>query len=344
MDVDRILAGVPEPATAARLVQWVGNVRSRLTAEQRTAIDRWFNDVPLDSGAQNAFRANQLDIDTLSRLAHRLGRREREPVRLGEKAAPIARVLESARERPTVASTIVWHLLGSTEPELASHLIQSIRERAGLPGIRQRIERAEIPSKPDISWFDDRQMEDAAVWAENIPAPIATTLAGTIERVEEQRASANVQITSLVPFLRRVASFVLTLSKGGLDPLGFALSPNAQLVADPPLSKRIEVATWSRSVGRTMSLRGQMLIASIDVASPWPLVLEVIASDLGRGASGAFGIAMRLRGEAALPPTPQPAPLLLCIPGEPIELLGARFERWSQRAYPHAVDAWRGFA
>jgi hypothetical protein len=86
-----------------------------------------------------------------------------------------------------------------------------------------------------------------------------------------------------------------------------------------------------------------MMILTIAVEAPWPLTLEVIASELGRGVSGAFGIVMRLCGEMALPST-LPAPMLLCIPEEPIELLGARFERWSQRAYPHAVDAWRAFA
>ncbi|MGE3459014.1 MAG: hypothetical protein AB7O24_28115 [Kofleriaceae bacterium] len=115
------------------------------------------------------------------------------------------------------------------------------------------------------------------------------------------------------------------------------------MVSDPPIDTRMEVAHWARTVGRTLCLRGQMVIMTIDVAAPWPLALEVIASELGRGISGAFGIVMRLRGHIALPAT-QAAPLLLCVPDESIELRGARFERWCQRAYPHAVAPWRTVA
>lgn len=342
MDVNRL--AVAEPASSVRLQRWVVDARSRLTSDQKTAIDRWFNDVPFDSGALNAFRADQLDVETLSRLAQKLGKRQRDGVQLGENAAPIRGLLDTARERPAVASAVVWQLLGRTEPQLASHLIHAIRERAALPGLRQPIESAELPVKPDVTWFDDRQMEDAAVWAEHIPAPTASNLAAAIEHTESQRAFTGMQINVLVPFLQRVASFISTLSANGLDPLGFPLARDAQLVADPQFSRRLEVVAWGRSVGRTISLRGQMLILSIGVTAPWPLTLEIITSDLGRGASGALGITMRLRGESDLPPTPQPAPVLLHLPGEPVEILGGRFERWSQRAYPHAVDAWRRFA
>lgn len=344
VDVARVLANVAEPSSSVRLAQWIGSVRARLTQDQRTSMERWFNDVPLDSGALNAFRANQLDVLTLSRIAQRLGRRDRKTIDLRERASPVATLVASAVNRPAVTSTIIWHLLGATEPELASHLIHAIRERAGLPGLRRRIEPAELPVKPEVTWFDDRQTEDAAAWAEKIPAPIATTLADAIAHVEAQRASSNTQVTKLVPFLQRTASFILTLSTQKVDPLGFALSRNARLVVDPPLTTRMDVAAWGRSVDRMLSLRGQMAILGIDVVSPWPLTLEIIATDLGRGASGALGVVMRLRGDVALPPTAEAAPVLLCMPDEPMEVLGGRFERWSQRAYPHAIDPWRAFA
>lgn len=343
MDVGRILASIVEPATSTGLLRWVDSVRARLVPHQRVAMDRWFHDSPFDSSAQQAFRAGQLDTTALAFYAKQLGGSNRADVSL-ENAASIARVFAVAHERPALASTLVWHLLGSGHPELASNLIQAIRERARLPGMRRRIEKAELPAKPELSWFDDRQIEDAAEWAEHIPVPPASTLVEAISLVEAQRAAASAHIATLVPFVQRIASFLLTLSRSSLDPLGFALSTNAQLAADPPLARRTEVAAWGRSVGRTLCLRGQMMIMSIDVAAAWPLALEVITSELGRGATGGLGIVMRLRGDAPLPPQQRPAPVLLCVPGEGIDVLGARFERWSQRAYPHAVDAWRGYA
>jgi hypothetical protein len=342
VDVNRILASTSEPATSTGLLRWVDGVRKRLVPEQLSAMERWFNDSPFDAAAQQAFRAGRLDTAALSFYAQRLGRNKPRALRVD--ASSIARVFDVAHERPALASTLVWHLLGTDEPELASNLIQSIRERARLPGLRHRIEKAELPSKPELSWFDDRQLEDAAEWAEHIPAPPALTLAAATAAVEAQRATASVQIAVLVPFVQRIASFLLSLSKSSLDPLGFRLSPEAQLVVDPPLPRRVEIVRWGRTVGRTLCLRGQMMIMSIGVAAPWPLALELVTSELGRGATGALGIVMRLRGDVSLPPSAQPARVLLCLPGEPFETLGARFERWSLRAYPHAVDVWRGYA
>ncbi len=340
MDVSRILGGVPEPASTVRLQRWMGEVRDRLVPAQRRSMERWFNDAPFDAGALQAFRNGHLDVAVLSQLASRLTRVDR-TVRIDENSAPIARIFEVAHERPAVASTLVWHLLGATAPELASHLIQGIRERARLPGLRNPIASAEIVNKLDTAWFEHRQIEDTATWMENIPTAPADTLADAIAQTEAQRAATGTSITELVPFVRQLASFLLSISTASLDPLGFALSSDAQLVADPPLAKRIEIATWARSAHRSICLRGQLMVMSIGVKAPWPLALEVITCELGRGSSGAFGILLRLSSDVTVP-SPTQAPLFLCIPDEPIQQRGARFERWSQRAYPHAVDAWRG--
>jgi len=340
MDVNTILAR--EPASSARLQRWLEVVRARLAPAQLAAMERWGNTAPFAAGAQAAFRDGQVDVTTLMNVAHQLGRAPRDRAWLAERTGELPRVFEAARERPAVASALVWNWLGEAEPQLASNLVQAIRERAGLPGLRRRLEVAEAPSAVDVAWFGDRQVEDAAAWLEHVPAPHAATLSATIAAIEAQRAAVATPITELAPFLRQVASFVVLLSTRALDPLGFPLSRDVSLVLDPPLAQRVELASWARSVQRAPCLRGQMIVMTLAVAAPWPLALEVIASELGSGTSGAFGVVMRLRAEVALPPGPQ-VPLLLCVPGEPIEERGARFERWSQRAYPHAVDAWRAW-
>lgn len=344
MDVDRILASAFEPSTSRRLQVWVKGAQARLSPEQRTATERWVSTAPFEAGAMQALRTRQLDARYLRALAERLERRRlTKEERFAERAAPIARLFDLAPERPILASTLVWHSLGATAPKLASALIHVFRERAGLPGLRRSLDPKQLPARPDSTWFEDRQFEDAAEWAEYIPAPRGSTLAEAITRVEQQRTTTGATITELVPFIQRTASFLQSLSRRSIDPIGFALAQQASLIGDPPLAKRFEVASWGRTVGRTLCLRGQMMIMTIAVQAPWPLAVEVIASELGRGVTGAFGILMRLRGEMALPST-LPAPVMLCLPGEEIEQRGARFERWSQRAYPHAVDAWRAFA
>ena len=341
MDVARILERTSEPDTTARLQAWLAAARARMTPAQHEAMERWFNASPFDSGAQQAFRADRFDPPLLTQLAKRFAARRDAQPRLPDATAAIPEVMRIAHERPATASALVWHVLGATAPELASNLVQAIRERAMLPGLRRRIAAGEPPATPDSTWFADRQLEDAAAWAENVPAPVAPTLAEAIERTVAQRAAGGANVHELVPFVRQVASFLLALSRARRDPLGFALATDAQLVADPPLERRLEIAAWARTVQRAVCLRGQMLVLVIGVQAPWPLVLELIACEPGRGASGALGVLLRLRGAAPLPPGPE-APLLLCLPGEPVEQRGARFERWAQRAYPHAVDAWRG--
>ena len=342
MDVARLLAGSPEPQTTAPLQAWVATVRARLSPAQRTTMERWFNDAPFDVGAQQGFRQDRFDAAFLAHLAHRLAAQPR-ALHLAAHEAAIAQIMAVAHERPAVASAFIWHLLGASAPELASNLVQAVRERAGLPGLRARITSAEHAAKPNATWFDDRHLEDAAAWAEHIPTSPTTSLADAIAQTEAQRAATGANIHELVPFVQQLAGFLVSISTAALDPLGFPLSRDAQLVADPPLATRMEIATWARTVRRSVCLRGQMLVLRLGVHAPWPLSLEVIACELGRGVSGAFALLLRLRGELAVPPATQ-APVLLCLPGEPIERRGARFERWAPRAYVHAVDAWRGFA
>lgn len=97
MDVSRILGGVGEPASTARLQRWMGEVRGRLVPAQRHAMERWFNDAPFDAGAQQAFRNGHLEVAVLSQLASRLARADR-AVRIDESAAPIARIFNVAHE------------------------------------------------------------------------------------------------------------------------------------------------------------------------------------------------------------------------------------------------------
>lgn len=340
MDVTAMVAR--EPASSARLQRWLEAVRTRLAPAQLAAMERWGNTAPFDASAQQAFRHAQLDLATLRKVARHVGRAPSDRVELAERASQVQRVFETAREQPAVASALVWHWLGEAEPQLASNLVHAIRERAGLPGLRRRLENTDAPTAVDVTWFADRQVEDAATWIEHIPPPHAATLASSIVAVEAQRAAVAAPIAELAPFLHRVATFLVLLSTRALDPLGFNVSREVSLVIDPPLAQRLELASWARSVRRTPCLRGQMILMKLAVDAPWPLEIEVIACELGRGASGAFGLMMRLRGDVALPPGPQ-APVLLCVPGESIEERGARFERWSQHAYPLAVAAWRAW-
>lgn len=329
-----------EPSSSSRLRRWLEAVRGRMVPEQLIAMERWGNTSLFDAGALQVIREERLDLATLANVAHQLRNEPGHRVVLPEQAGQLPRVFELARDQPAVASALVWHWLRDSEPQLGSLLVQALRERAGLPGLRRRLEAGGAPGSVDVLWFSDRQIEDAAAWIEHVPAPQAATLAATIAGVEAQRAAVTAPITELAPFLRQVASFLVLLSTRALDSLGFKLSRDVSLVVDPPLAQRIEIAGWARSVGRAPCLRGQMTVMTLATAAPWPLKLEVIASELGRGASGAFVVMMRLRGDVALPQGPQ-APLFLCVPGEPLEERGARFERWSQYAYPHAVDAWR---
>ena len=346
MDVSELVRRFVEPPSTVQVRALIGDASHGLDPEQRVAVERWSNDVPLEQGLLRALRHQELAPAAMHKHASRLARRPQDVSPLDERVGHLAHLLDFAVERPATVSAIAWHWLGASHPDLATHVVQLIRERAGLPGVRERLTADEPYSRSGgdaihVAWFADRQLEDAASWLEHVPAPAADTLAAATRANEARRAQQRA-ILELTPFLRQVASFVLHLSRRELDPLGFPLGSDAQLHVDPPLAQRLELAAWARRARRTLCLRGQLIVMPIRVEAPWPLSLEVIAAELGCGGRG-FGLIMRLRGDASVPAATM-APVFLHLPAESIEERGARFERWLSRAYPHAVDAWRAWS
>jgi len=344
VDVSEFLARSIEPVCTAHAKALYGESLARLDSMQRLAMERWSNAVPMQPGVLKALRNDEIDIASLERHAITLDRSGRCSIGIDSRMSALPLVLSAAVTSPAVASALVWNWLTS-EPNLASHLVQHIRDRAGLPGLRRRIEAGEPRSMHGdplhIAWFADRQLDDLARWIEHVPASAGNTLAAAIENTEAQRAAGrDVRFSDIVPFVRQVASFLLHLSQRDLDPLGFSLAPDAQLDVDPPLEQRLEIAAWARRSRRTLCLRGQLMVMSIAVSAPWYLVLEVIVSELGRGTSPAIGLMLRLRGKVTAPSRSE-LPLFLCLPTESVDERGARFEHWLSTAYSYAVDEWR---
>ncbi|MDX2091709.1 MAG: hypothetical protein SFX73_27865 [Kofleriaceae bacterium] len=330
-----------EPSSTRRVRELLARVRARLGAQQRDAMERWDLAAAWDGATLAELRADKLDLATLQRLAGKLASHSPSERILDVRVAALPQVMQFAAQRPAAVSALVWTWLGREHASLASHLIHVIRERAGLPGLRRTI-GADEPLAVEPSWFADRQLEDAARWLAVLPPPPAATVADTVAASEAQRAAAErIAVGELALFLRRAAAFFVHLSAAGVDPLGFTLGREAQLDVDPPISQRLEIAAWARSVGPVLCVRGQLVVLRIPVVdAPWALALEMIAAELGRGLGGGAGLMLRLRGDGVDVPARR-APLLLCLPGEPVDELGARFERWLAHAYPWAVDAWR---
>lgn len=344
MDVREFLARSAEPVGTAHAKTLYGESLARLDSGQRLAMERWSNRVPMQPGVLQALRNGEIDIASLERHAIKLDRSGRDRIGIDDRMRALPLVLSRAATSPAVASALVWNWLAS-EPNLASHLLQHIRESAGLPGLRRTIEAGEPRSMPGdplhIAWFAGRQLDDLARWIEHVPASEGDTLAAAIENTEAQRVvGGDVRFSDIVPFTRQVASFLLHLSQRDLDPLGFSLARDAQLEVDPPIERRLEIAAWARRSRRTLCLRGYLMVMCIAVSAPWPLVLEVIVGELGRGASPAIGLMLRLRGEVTAPSGAE-SPLFLCLPTEAVDERGARFERWLSTAYSYAIDEWR---
>ncbi len=330
-----------EPTLTARLRLFLDDVRNRLDDQQRNAIEIWEQTRPLDSSVLAHLRVS-LDPQQLERMGRRLVERAGGVFQPIVGANDIATVVMDGRERPAVASTMLWRSLAPAHHALASHLIQIVRERAALPPLRRVIETAELAhvGPAIVTWFADRQLEDACVWMENIPPPVAGTLIETKTVIEARRAHAlQVPVDSLVPFVRRAASFLLQLSTRAVDPVGLALGSDAQLDTNPTIERRMEIARWARSAGHTICVRGQMLALTIPLRSTAPHTLQLIAAEPGHGACG--GVAFLLRLLAVEVPQLSAAPTMLCLPDEEIEERGARFERWLSVAYPQATQAWR---
>jgi hypothetical protein len=345
MDLAAMIDKLPEPRTTADLGAFVAAARARLAPGQLAALDGIARFGALQPDVMHAMREGRIDVDALRRFSKRLAKDDREQPVPVVRQRPIARVLEHAATKPAVTSAVVWQLLGAHDPAVASHLVQLVRERAGLPTLRRLIAADEPRSLTaqalHVPWFVDRQCEDAAAWAEDLPAVDDETLAATSAANAGQRAAApRIPRQELVAFLQQAAKLLLHLSTRKLDPLGFPLERNAQLVVDPPLAVRLELATWARRAGHAVCLPGELVIAHIPIRAPWPLALELVAVELGRGICGGAGLLLRIRGTEVFA-APTRAPMMLCLPGEPIEERGGRCERWLAWAYPHAVDAWR---
>ncbi len=334
---------LPEPPVTQRLRTLLDEVRARLGDAQRRAIDAWNQPRGLDAAVLLRFR-NSVDAAAVEQMAKRLAYRAKRIAHRVEHSSDIREVVDHAAERPAATSAILWRLNGANNASLTSHLIQIVRERAGLPALRQVIHASEptvLDGVPQVAWFADRQLEDACGWMENVPPPTVGTLVELADTIAVERTrSQRISIESLVPFVKRAASLFLHLSTRGLDPLGFGLAADAQLDVDPSISQRLEVSHWARSAGRAICPRGHMLTLTIPIQTTAPHVLQLIAAELGNGLCGGLAFLLRLLGPANVPPLSR-APVMLCLPDDTIDERGARFERWLKVAYPHATQAWR---
>jgi hypothetical protein len=351
------LFGVAEPVATERLRALLSGGRARLTPGQLAALAAWEESRPLDRSTMTALQVGPIDPDRLRKLAADLARRRHGSARAatGDRFDRVPSVLAHAAASPAVASAILWTWLAARDGgAFAGHLVQRVRELAGLPGIRRRLVASDpalhgasndLPAL--VAAFLDHQLEDACAWMEHVPPPLTTADAAPLSRqqaaIEDMRAQApRVTATELAGFARLAATFLVQLSARRLDPLGYSLGREIQLDADPALERRIEIASWALGAGRSLCLRGQMFVVAIPVSAPWPLRLELIAAELGRGACGGLGMVLRIAGEAPIAMTER-APMLLCFPGEPAEERGPRFERWLADAYPAATRAWRAW-
>jgi hypothetical protein len=300
-------------------------------------MERWGSVRPFDAGVLFKLQPRVWDVGTLRRCIAIL---EPAPATsaFDARVAALVTLIAFAPERPAVVSAIVWQWFGRELPAFAAHVLYAVRERAGLPAISHR-HTADEPSTVD--GFADRQLDDIARWFEHVPAPIAATLAEAVAATETQRATADrVGVAELAAFMRHSAQFFHVIAQRGLDPLGFALSRSAALVVDPSPDERLALTAWARGAGHAICPRGNLVVMRIAIDAPWACALELVAAELGSGGCGGAGLLLRLRGDVPVAPT-RPQLLLLCLPGEPIEELGPRFERWLAQAYPAAVDTWR---
>jgi hypothetical protein len=350
LDVSQIRARIAEPASTARLRALMASVRQRLTDGQGDAMALWEDALPFDGTALAALREA---VDDPVALRRQLRAHERRGHRAdGSDAAidAIPGVLRDAVDRPSVASALLWSWLRLPDGDVASQLLQLVRERAGLPPLRRRIAvddpalaKAGTSGLALVACFADKIVEDGCAWLEHVPPPLpveTSTLAAQAAAVEAARAAAaRVSLDEYVPFVRRAASFMVQLSRRGVDPLGFALSAEVQLDVDPAGERRREIAAWALRAGHAIAPRGRLVVLSIAATAPWPLALELIAAEPGRGVGG-LALLLRLHGGAAMPVIDRATALLL-FPGEPAEERGARFERWLADAYPQAAAAWR---
>jgi hypothetical protein len=352
MDVRALTETLVEPAITARVRDLLARLDSRVTPAQREELLRWDDAVPHATDTVNAVRNDVDDVERLraraARFAVAAGKRSAQALETRIRDVPF--VMSQASAKPAVASAIVWTLVGSHDEDLASHLIQIIRERAGLTRLTARVRgedlgeaAAKLPSL--VAWFADRQVTDACAWIEAIPVPFGPDDAASLDRqlhaIEQARQiTPRVTAALFAGFARRAAAFFIELSTRNLDSLGFALSREVELETEPSLQRRVEIAAWAWRAGHVIAPRGTFVVLGIPIQAPWPWRLELIAAEPGHGASGCLALLLRIVGEGP-PPSTSRAPALLLVPDEPDADRGARFERWLAIAYTHATAEWR---
>jgi hypothetical protein len=360
LDVSDLVTRIAEPVATERLRALLAGARNRLTESQRTAMEARDEQLPLDRATRNGLQIGPIDPARLRQLALDLAQRRQLPALPADNIFDrVPGVLAQAAAHPVAVSAVLWSWLAPRNGgAFAVHLVQRARELADLPGLQRRLE----PSDPAllcatdvpalVTAFLDRQLDDACAWMEHVPPPLsspsavgdAASLSRQRAAIDDMRARApHESAADFAAFARLAATFLVQLSARGLDPLGFALGREVQLDADPSVDRRLEIAAWALQAGRSLSPRGQMFVVAIPVAAPWPLRLELVAGELGRGACGGLGMVLRLAGAAPVVMTER-APMLLCIPGEPTEERGPRFERWLSEAYPAATRAWQAWS
>lgn len=334
-----------EPAVTARLRAILEAAHTRLSEQQRRWVGEWNRPIALDAAVLLRLRES-VDAGLLARSAKRLAYRAQRIAQPVMHAENIGSLMQHAAERPAAVSAVLWRWIGLNNDLLASHLIQIVRERAGLPSLRRVITPAEMPAVAELqlTWFADRQLEDAARWMENVPPPTTGTLVEISDTLARERERApRISIGSIVPFVKRAASLFLHLSTRGLDPLGFVVGSDAQLDIEPTMEQRLELTRWARGAGRAICTRGAMMTLTIPIQASAPHALQLIGAELGTGVCGGLMFLLRLLGPVSMPSL-SPAPPLLCLPDDSLDERGARFERWLSSAYPHATSAWRAWS
>jgi hypothetical protein len=355
LDVNDVIVRVGEPASTERLRGLLSSVRARLSAAQADAMVIWEDALPFDGASLGALRGAVDDPVALRRQVALMRRRaDQPPAGTDEQLAAVPALLQHAAAKPSVVSAMLWSWLRLPDGDIASQLVQLVRERAGLPPLRRRIAvdepalaKAGGSGPALVACFADRVVEDGCAWLGQVPPPLDPTLGATLSDqavavATARENAARVALADFAPFARRAASFLVQLSARGIDPVGFSLARDVQLDGDPTLSRRLEIAAWAQRAGHLVCAPGHLFVLSIAVDAPWPLVLELIAAEPGRGTGGGLGLLLRLHGGSS-PPVTERAPMLLTFPGEPAEELGVRFERWLADAYPSAVGQWRAW-
>ncbi|HSR97490.1 MAG TPA: hypothetical protein VLM79_10590 [Kofleriaceae bacterium] len=351
---------IAEPIATERLRGLLAGARERLTESQRRAMEAHEEQLPLDRATRTGLQIGPIEPARLRALAADLAKRRKLPAPQADHVFDrVPGVLAHAAAHPVAVSAVLWSWLAPRHGgDFAVLLVQRVRELASLPGLQRRLEASDpaLQRANDmpglVTALLDRQLDDACAWMEHVPPPLpAPTVAGDPASLSRQRAAIedmrarapHETVADFAAFARLAATFLVQLSARGLDPLGFSLGRDIQLDADPPVDRRLEIAAWALQAGRSLSPRGQMLVVAIPVAAPWPLRLELVAGELGRGACGGLGMVLRLVGEAPVVMTER-APMLLCFPGELPEERGPRFERWLSEAYPAAMRAWQAWS